>query len=812
MAEDVGERRASFGEVLRRHRALAGISQEALAARSGLTREAISLLERGERLAPRTSTVVILADALRLRAQDREAFIASAHRPPRAASAEGPPPPVPRELPRPPADFTGRAGELDALRGLLAGEGGPGTIAAIDGMGGAGKSALALQAAHEAVEGGAFPDGQLYVNLHGAAVGHAPLEPLDGLGRMLRALGRGPDAIPAEVEEAAAGFRSLVAGRRLLVLLDDARDAEQVRPLLPGGTTCRVLVTSRQVLATLEGASAVHLDVLPPEQAVELLGRVAGPRRVAAEPEAAGDVVRRCGHLPLAVRIAGARLAARPAWPVRELARQLDDGARRLDELRAGELAVEASFDVSLDALRAGRDPADRAAAGVFGLLSLPDGTDVALETAARLIGEPEPAAQALLERLVDASLLESPRPGRYQFHDLARAHGRRVAARTIAEPERVAALVRAMAFSTATAWRTMDLLRPGSWRLRTADPRWTDGGVALADAQEALAWLEAERPNLLAGVAQSARLAADGGPGVLAELAVQLARALFGFFVVRGNWHDCARANEVAVAAARTTGDRAAEASARIDLGTAHMRLGRSDEAIANQRAGVAALRELGDRRGLAVGLDNLSISHRWLGQHAEAIACLRESLTIYEELDDRAGRASGLNNLGLLYQRLERYEEAIACQEESLGIVTELGDRRVQASCLNCLGVVFERLGRHEEAIGRLRESVAICRELGARMGEADSLNDLGVVSRGLGRHAEAMAYHDEALDIFRELGSRRSQALVLRDLGDTLRAAGRERDAVAAWREALAIFEEVAMPEADEVRVRLGLGRRS
>ena len=339
---------------------------------------------------------------------------------------------VPRQLPADVHGFTGRERELAGLAGLLGGgdhEGaarGPVVVSAVVGTAGVGKSALAIHAAHRVAE--RFPDGQLYVNLQGAAAGLEPLVPGEVLGRWLRALGVDPGAIPAEVEEAAALWRSQTAGRRLLVVVDDAADAVQVRPLLPGSPGCGVVVTSRRVLASLEGAQHLHLDVLAPTEAVQLLGRLAGPVRVAAEPEAAAEVARLCGQLPLAVRIAGGRLAARPGWPVARLAERLADAHRRLDELELAGTGVRASFTVSVEQLRAGPDPTDRSAAAAFGLLGLPDGPELGIPAAARLLDQPEQAAERVLERLADAHLVETPAPGRYRLHDLLRLYARELA------------------------------------------------------------------------------------------------------------------------------------------------------------------------------------------------------------------------------------------------------------------------------------------------------------------------------------------------------------------------------------------------
>ena len=354
-----------------------------------------------------------------------------------AAAPPGPAPVevvVPRQLPADVATFTGREGELARLIGALEAEDRPApVVCALQGAGGIGKSALAVHAAHRLA--GRFPDGQLYVDLHGATDGLSPLAPLEVLGRFLRGLGMEPAAVPTDVEEASAAFRSRVAGRRLLVVLDNARDAAQVRPLLPATPGCAVLVTSRRLLASLDGASHLHLDILPAVDAVELLGRLAGRERVAGEPGPAAEVARWCGWLPLALRISGARLAARPGWPVRALAERLADEQRRLDELDLPDVGVRASFAVSHHELVASTDPLDRAAAGAFGLLGVLDGADVGVPVVARLLDQPADESERVLERLVDAQLLETPSPGRYRLHDLLRLYAREQRSRGIRNP-----------------------------------------------------------------------------------------------------------------------------------------------------------------------------------------------------------------------------------------------------------------------------------------------------------------------------------------------------------------------------------------
>jgi DNA-binding SARP family transcriptional activator len=364
---------------------------------------------------------------------------------------------VPRQLPPAVAGFAGRDAELGWAQQVLGAAGGQGRVAigAIQGIGGVGKSALAIHAAHGLAE--RFPDGQLYVDLHGATAGVAPLKPLEVLGRFLRTLGVDPAAIPGDPEEAGAVFRSRVADRRLLLVLDNAADAAQVRPLLPASPGCGVLVTSRRALMSLDGASHVHLDVLAPDEALELLGRLAGKDRVAAEPEAAMEVVGCCGCLPLALRVAGARLAARPTWPIAVLAGRLGDEQRRLDELEYADAGVRTSFQVSYRQLCASHDPVDRAAAQALGLLGVLDGAEVGMPVVARLLEVPEVAAEQVLERLVDAHLLQTPSPGRYRLHDLLRLYVRELACQQHGERVRAAALTRHPA-------------RPGAVRTTSAD------------------------------------------------------------------------------------------------------------------------------------------------------------------------------------------------------------------------------------------------------------------------------------------------------------------------------------------------------
>jgi DNA-binding SARP family transcriptional activator len=669
-------------------------------------------------------------------------------------------------------------------------------VVALSGPPGVGKTALAIHAAHRLVE--RFPDGQLYVNLHGATAGLQPLQPLEVLGRFLRALGADPAAIPTDLEEASAAFRSRTARRCLLVVLDDAADAAQIVPLLPASPGCGVLVTSRRVLSALEAAH-LHLDVLEPAEAVELLGRLAGRERLAAERGAAVEVAHLCGHLPLALRIAGARLAARPAWPVGAVAERLADAQRRLDELEMAEVGVRASFQVSYQQLRDGADALDRAAAEAFGLLGVLDVPEVGVPVIARLLDAPEDATERRLERLVDTQLLETSAPGRYRLHDLLRLYACELARQQHPEPVRAAALTRALGFYVATAWRTLELLRPGDYRLARAETRWRKGGIEFADDQAALGWLEEERANLLAVIQQGA---AD--PGVPAELSIQLAQALFGFYLVRNYWRDWEKVTQTALAVARRVGDRAAQAQAHNDFGLMDWGAGRYAQALARHQQSLVIRRELGDRPGQVASLLNLGLVAASEGRYDQSVAYNRQGLAIAEELGDRRGQANSLANLGEVYQRQGRYQDALACLHDSLAIYRELGHRHGEAQSLRELGVLYQRQGRYPEALACLHDSLAIYRELGDRQGQANSLHDRGIAYQRQGRFEQALTCLRESLALRRELGDSRSEAESLRELGGALRALGRLEETRARWLEALAIFEQLQATEADQVRV--------
>jgi tetratricopeptide (TPR) repeat protein/transcriptional regulator with XRE-family HTH domain len=781
-----------FGVLLRAYRERALLSQEQLADRSRVSARAIGDLERKVRR-PRGESVRLLTDALGLTGRERELFEAAARPLPPAGQPVDPalprlPGPVlPHQLPPEIADFVGRTRVVTELRGWLdrrpGGAAGKATEAAvavyaISGKAGVGKSALAVHVAHRSAAD--FPDGQLYANLRGAGVeGVPPLDPGEVLGRFLRAFGVDGSAVPSSVEERAALYRSRLSGRRVLVVLDDARSEAQVRPLLPGNPGCAVLLTSRTRLAGLEGARLLHIDVLDTAPALELLGRIVGEERVAAEPDAAAAIVAVCGRLPLAVRIAGARLASRPHWPVGRMAALLADERNRLHALAYGDLDVRASLSLSYGDLGAEQRR-------LFRRLGLLSAVEVTAWVAGRLLGCPVAHAEALLEDLADAQLVDVASQDvtgkmRYRLHDLMRAYScERVYAE---EPvhERRAALERALGGWLALAEQADRLLPvgpligegvPAGWR-----PEQAMADELLADP---LAWLEAEQAGLLSAIRQAsapdlASVSAEAA-GRLAETAWRLAVAVTGFFWLRGCRDDYRRACELALIGTRRAGNRRGEAWMLTALAWVAVDQLRLDEAGALAEEARLIHRDVRDRRGEAYALLKLAHAHEFCGYLDKAVSELEQAWELYDALGDDHGRAWVLQTLGKVHHKQGRLIEAAADLKYALTACRRTGDRRVEMMALQELGLVHHSLGQPGRATALLLQSLDLSRESGDKFGEGWVLQDLGDMRLRQGAWREAARALEQALDIFRQLGARRTEASVLRSLAELNRAQGR------------------------------------
>ncbi|WP_052423788.1 AfsR/SARP family transcriptional regulator [Nonomuraea candida] len=624
---------------------------------------------------------------------------------------------VPAELPPGTRAFTARATEIDHLRAALGCAAGP-AIAVIDGPGGIGKSALAVHVAHDLAD--RFTDGVLYIDLQGATDGLRPLSPIEALGRLLRSLGLDGSAIPATAGEAAARYRSLTSARNVLIILDNALDSRQVRPLIPAGPRCAVVITSRQVLTSIDGASRLNLPGLDPSDATALLARIAGPGRVHAEPEAAERIVRLCGGLPLALRIAAARLAARPDWTLSSLADRLTDATRRLDTLEYADLAIRAGIAVSHRHLS--EEPSGQDAAHVLPLLGLLDTPTHTPAATAALADWPEARAEAALERLLDARLLESAGHGRYRFHDLIRLYAREL---PTAEP--AAALRRGLHHYLATANTATGLVH-----VRIEEPAYAaeQPGVALADAREAGAWTEAERDNLLA----VARQAADPGT------AVGLAIGLHWPFNYRGWVTHLADVHRNAAETAARCGDWAGQAQVESFLGWVYRDQGRYEQAIDHLERAVACWDKTALPHRKMGSLNKLGVVHTMIGRLDRAADNLAQALELAEKAGDRYARGAVLNNGVHVLYRQGRFDEAIEQAHAAVSAWDGVGIRYGDGVSRATLARALMHAGRLTEAADTYRVALTLMREAGYRTGYAVTAWWSAQTQHALGRHAEA------------------------------------------------------------------------
>ncbi|MFC8512830.1 BTAD domain-containing putative transcriptional regulator [Streptomyces sp. NPDC057257] len=701
-------------------------------------------------------------------------------------AAPAPAPVRPAQLPATVPDFTGRAAFVKELGEVLAtAEGRVMAVSAVAGIGGVGKTTLAVHVAHQART--AFPDGQLYVDLQGAGARSA--EPETVLGSFLRALGTADSAIPDSLEERAALYRSVLDGRRVLVLLDNARDAAQVRPLLPGTEGCAALVTSRVRMVDLAGAHLVDLDVMSPDEALSLFTKIVGEERVAAERKAALDVVAACGFLPLAIRIAASRLAARRTWTVSVLAAKLADERRRLDELQAGDLAVKATFELGYGAL----EPAQ---ARAFRLLGLADGPDISLAAAAAVLDLPVEETEDLLEALVDTSLLESAAPGRYRYHDLVRLYARACAERDEWPPsERDAAMSRLLDFYLATAAGVYLIERPGDRLVdHLAAPE--HPGLVFADRHQAQDWLYSEAVCLLACVRQSA------GSGSLRR-AVDLLWAAVDLAESGTNSKAYEGVASALREAAREVGDTRAEARALITLGYAHSVTGRFDladeeAALAHELIGAAP-----DPLAGCWASNILGVIALYQSRHEDGETHINRAIEGFRACDDRAGEAAVLCNLSRIHLATGRTDSAVSLARQGMEMYDAMGHALKGANGRYALGLALTEHGELPEAADRLQEALTVFRDSRQRLWEGMSLFRLAEVDLAAGRPAQAAANAESALTVLRGIGGDWRRAGVLVTLGHGLSGIGQPGRAQVCWREALELFESLDAPEAETVR---------
>ena len=811
-ARSVGLRRASalteqqgslsFAGLLRRLRGETKLTQEELAEAAGLSLRTVSDLERGIHRTAHKDTALLLAGALGMTESAAELFVAAARgrtpaadvltalresktailrqdqapatptlevtvplsSPAAAMPADSPAPRalpvvlIPAQLPPAVAAFTGRKPELASLDALLpdAAEAGPGTvvISAVSGTAGVGKTTLAVQWAHRIA--GRFPDGQLYVNLRGFGPDGTPVDPAEAVRGFLDALGAPAARIPPSLAGQTALYRSLLRGKRVLVVLDNARDAAQARPLLPGSPGCLAIVTSRDQLMGLvaaEGAVPLALDLPTAAEAHDLLERRLGEVRLASDPGAADEIIQRCARLPLALAIVAARAAVRPSFRLADIAAELREATAVLDPLEGDELAtdIRAVFSWSYRAL-----PTD--AARLFRLLGLQPGPEIAIAAAASLAAISPQQARPLLTELARVHLLTEYAPGRYGFHDLLRAYAAELAHTHDTPLARHAAVSRLLDHYLHAAHHAAMLIEPyyDPLALDAAEP-----GVAipqLATAAEALGWFDTEHGTLLAAV----QLASGAGFGTRAW---QLAWSLSDFLLRGGLWHEQARMCE----------------------------------------AGLEAARCAGDITGQAHCLHRLAVGYTRSGRFHDAGPLLEQALQLFETTGDQFGQAYAHGMLGLLANRQQHTPAALGHFTRALDLY-RAADHPGQAMVLNDIGYAHALLGNYPQALACCEQALAVIRDLGASNWENAVWDSLGYVYHQLGDHQQAITCYQRSLDLSRELADRWKEAATLDHLGDTYKSLGDTTAAHWAWTQALRIFDEIDHPDGDGLPAKL------
>jgi DNA-binding SARP family transcriptional activator len=656
--------------------------------------------------------------------------------------------PAPAQLPADIGDFTGRDEQVKRLCDLLAGTGGnsfPGAvrIAVVAGAGGLGKTSLAVHAAHRVRR--KFPDGQLYVDLLGATAN--PLPAGDVLARFLRDLGVDGRDIPVDEDERAARYRTTLASRRMLVVLDNVRDAAQVRPLLPGSASSAVLVTTRSRMPDLASTRLVDLNVLDDDEALALFSKVVGDERAAAEPEATAELLLACAGLPLAIRICAARLTTRSGWTIAAMANRLRDEHHRLDELRAGDLAVRASFQVSFASLPASARPDGIAPADAFRLLGLWQGPSISPAAAAALFGKPEHLTEDVLETLVDAYLLESTVPGRYKFHDLLRVYASERAEADLSPLDREAATSRILGWYMRTADAAAQVVSPFRYNVPLDEAGEEPPAAGFSHLDDALGWYDSERVNVVTATRQAS---ASG----LHEIAWRLPAPLFSMFNRRGNWADCIATHRIALESARKVGNRQGEAWVLNNLGQA-LGFTQMSEGIEHLKQALAIRREIGDRIGEAQAANNLADAYVVLGRGDEALDMLHRALALDREVGYRYGEGVALNNLSEAFLNLDRPLEAIDCLQQARRIFADIEFQHGVGYALHNLGRAYLSLGSDTEALDCLQQALIIHQSTGDRHRQAFTLRFLGRAQEHQGLVARAQESWTRAAAIFDDLG---------------------------------------------------------
>ncbi|MEV1330333.1 BTAD domain-containing putative transcriptional regulator [Micromonospora costi] len=727
-----------------------------------------------------------------------------------------------RALPRAIRDFTGRQETLARLVKEI--EEDRTRVQLIDGMAGSGKTTLAVHLANALSD--RYPDAQLFIDLHGHSE-REPVSPAAALAALLRQLGVPGERIPLDEDERAALWRSELADRRAVVVLDNAASAAQVAKLLPSGPGTLTLITSRRRLTGLDEGRPSSLAVLDPDEGIELLARVVGPERVAAEPEAAAEVVRGCGYLPLAIRLAAARLAHRPRWRIADLAARLTGGRDALTELVAGERSVGRAFAMSYAQVVP-------AAQRMFRLLGLYPGTTFDARAAAALADVPLPDAEHLLDELVDAHLVEESDPGRFRFHDLVRDYARQLMVETASDAERSAAVERMLNVHLHLVVAASRHVHRTASRTPVPQPPMLRPDLVGAGTVPSVEWLDENRANTTAMI----RLAAETGWDAYCW---QLAAAGWVHWYAHGHLDELIEMHLVGLRAAERLGDDAGIAAMHNYLASGYHRLARYAEAIASMEVALELRGRLGDRTGQAATHRNAAMVHALRGNVPTALRHLHEAMDLLRHEGDAGAVVPILGNQAAILLAAGRFTEALTVARRQLMLARSAGSLYDAAMAMGHVAAARGRLGHGEPALRRLRAALAIKRRLGNRYGVGELLNEIGVLERAGGRPEAAIERHREALVAMTDAGDRLGQcasrnllARALLDAGDGAAALDLHRrvladaarldargeqaraldgiarclrasdpaEARAHWIRALALYREIEAPERHEV----------
>lgn len=747
----------SFAQLLKGLRIKAGMTQEQLAEAARLSARSVSDLERGINLTARRETARLLADALNLTGAERAEFE-------RAARGTGTADvrPVPamgpiaglaaatRTLPRDVVSFTGRELELEWLLTAASkseSSGGAVGIYAIGGMAGIGKTAFAVHAAHRLAS--RFPDGQIFLPLHGHTPGQRPVDPAEAIASLLQTAGVAVEQVPHGLEARVRLWRDHLADKRLLIVLDDAIGHEQVRPLLPGTAGSLVMITSRRHLTALEDAQALSLDILPPAEATELLIRLAARPGLERDAPAVAEITRLCGYLPLAVGLLARQLHHHPAWTAALLAADLAAARDRLELMQAENLSVAAAFDLSYQDLTGDQQR-------LFRRLGLHPGVDIDAYAAAALTGVDFRSARRFLEALYDQHLLTELAPGRYSLHDLIREHARAAAA---ADPvaERDADMDRLLNYYLHTAGAANGRIPRGPALVPPITVVPPAHAPEFRAREHAVIWMEAERLNLHAAIDYSALHERP-------EYAIVLPAAMHGYLRGQGYWDQAVLLDRIAAGAARQVTDQTMEAAALTNMGQIQILLADYPAAAASLARALRLCHEVSDRKGEARTLTEMSILHRLTRNHPAAIRAAARALVLCRDIGDLPGEAGALIELGTMQRLTGSYPEAIASLTSAQQLCRDLGNEFIEATAHDHMGGLHRATGDYPAAIASFTRALELSRIAGNRHGEALALDNLGNIQQLTGNYSSAETLLNQAIQAYRNTGSRRGEARAL------------------------------------------------